>query len=67
MSNKADDLSRDDHARFRTTRWSLIVAAHEGTTAEVREALAWLCRDYWYPLYVFIRRRSSSARSRSKN
>jgi RNA polymerase sigma factor (sigma-70 family) len=39
----------------------LIVAAREGATSEAREALASLCRDYWYPLYAFVRRRGHDA------
>ncbi|HMF11358.1 MAG TPA: hypothetical protein VKE94_03605 [Gemmataceae bacterium] len=42
--------------RFRTTHWSLIVAARDRESAEAREALAALCEAYWYPLYAFIRR-----------
>jgi len=41
--------------RFRTTRWSVIVAAREGAAGS-DEALAALCADYWYPLYAFVRR-----------
>lgn len=40
---------------FITTRWSLVVAAQSSSPA-AREALAELCRLYWYPLYVYIRR-----------
>lgn len=43
---------------FHTTRWSLVIAAQRGTeTPHAREAMAALCRDYWYPLYAFVRRR----------
>jgi DNA-directed RNA polymerase specialized sigma24 family protein len=42
--------------RFRTTHWSLIVAARDRESSEAREALAALCEAYWYPLYAFIRR-----------
>jgi RNA polymerase sigma-70 factor (ECF subfamily) len=46
-------------ASFPTTQWSRILAARGSNpaTAEARGALAELCRAYWYPLYVFIRRR----------
>lgn len=41
---------------FATTEWSIVLAAGEdGTSA--RDALAKLCADYWYPLYVYVRRR----------
>ena len=40
---------------FATTRWSLIARAR-GTDPRSRQALADLCRIYWYPVYVFFRR-----------
>jgi RNA polymerase sigma-70 factor (ECF subfamily) len=43
--------------RFPTTRWSLIVATRQRPTTQARDALALLCASYWYPLYVFVRRR----------
>jgi DNA-directed RNA polymerase specialized sigma24 family protein len=43
---------------FHTTRWSLVIAAQRGAdTTRARGAMAALCRDYWYPLYAFVRRR----------
>jgi DNA-directed RNA polymerase specialized sigma24 family protein len=47
---------------FHTTRWSLVLAAQRRPdTPEARDALASLCRDYWYPLYAFVRLRGYSA------
>jgi RNA polymerase sigma-70 factor (ECF subfamily) len=46
-------------SRFPTTRWSLIVASRQRPTTQARDALAHLCASYWYPLYVFVRRRSA--------
>jgi RNA polymerase sigma factor (sigma-70 family) len=46
---------------FATTRWSVVAAAGGGPSPEAREALAELCRAYWYPLYAYARRRSASA------
>lgn len=44
---------------FPTTHWSLILSAGQhGAQAEA--ALAELCRVYWYPIYSFIRARSTS-------
>lgn len=37
--------------RFATTRWSLVNRARE---PDGRQALAELCRAYWYPVQVFI-------------
>jgi RNA polymerase sigma factor (sigma-70 family) len=45
---------------FHTTHWSLILAAREGNSPQANAALESLCRAYWYPLYVFVRRRGFS-------
>jgi RNA polymerase sigma factor (sigma-70 family) len=42
---------------FRTTRWTLVVAAAHPERKESRAALVSLCENYWYPLYAYIRRR----------
>ena len=44
--------------RFATTRWSLVLQAKDRPSPDASEALADLCRAYWYPLYAMIRRRS---------
>jgi RNA polymerase sigma factor, sigma-70 family len=46
-----------DPAQFRTTRWSVILAAAESHLPGSQAALTELCQHYWYPLYVFARRR----------
>jgi RNA polymerase sigma factor (sigma-70 family) len=51
----------DGKARFTTTRWSLVQAAAAGESAEADQALAALCESYWYPLYVYLRRRGHDA------
>jgi len=45
--------------QFNTTHWSVILAAR-GESADAQEALEKLCRVYWYPLYVFVRRQGHS-------
>ena len=42
---------------FATTRWTLVAAAAGADSPAARQALADLCRSYWYPLYAYIRRR----------
>ena len=42
---------------FPTTQWSRLVAAGDRASPEANEALAELCRAYWFPIYAFIRRR----------
>ncbi|MFM7182529.1 MAG: RNA polymerase sigma factor [Verrucomicrobiales bacterium] len=45
---------------FRTTRWTVVFAAGEGSDAGSQMAMEELCRTYWYPLYVYVRRRGYS-------
>ncbi len=47
---------------FHTTRWSRVLAAQGGAAStQARAALSGLCKDYWYPLYAFVRRRGHAA------
>lgn len=47
--------------RFRTTQWTLVLAAGDTSRRDSREALADLCGRYWYPLYAYVRRRGHGA------
>ena len=49
--------SHGEAARFATTHWSVVLAARADEPAQAAEALAQLCRTYWYPLYAHVRRR----------
>ena len=49
-------LPIDRHARFETTRWSLVQALSQSEVSTARDALAILCQIYWYPLYAYVRR-----------
>jgi RNA polymerase sigma factor (sigma-70 family) len=46
---------------FATTHWSVVLTARDGQASEARDALSRLCEVYWYPLYVYLRRRGFSA------
>jgi RNA polymerase sigma factor (sigma-70 family) len=46
---------------FATTHWSVVLKASASDTTRAGEALARLCQTYWYPLYVYVRRRGVSA------
>jgi RNA polymerase sigma-70 factor (ECF subfamily) len=46
---------------FPTTRWTLVVAAADPQRKDARSALVSLCEGYWYPLYVYVRRRGYPA------
>jgi RNA polymerase sigma-70 factor (ECF subfamily) len=41
---------------FATTHWSVVMAAGKGDSPQAADALAQLCRTYWYPLYAYVRR-----------
>ena len=43
-------------AQFPPTLWSVVLLAGQNPSPQSEEALATLCRTYWYPLYAFIRR-----------
>jgi RNA polymerase sigma-70 factor (ECF subfamily) len=45
---------------FRTTRWTVVLAAAHRDSSTAQEALAQLCQMYWYPLYAYIRRRGNN-------
>src|SRR6266849_1665992 len=43
-------------ADFRTTHWSQVLQAGQSASPETASALEILCRTYWYPIYVYVRR-----------
>jgi DNA-directed RNA polymerase specialized sigma24 family protein len=45
---------------FSTTHWSVVLQAGADESPQAAAALEQLCRTYWYPLYVFVRRRGYS-------
>lgn len=47
--------------QFRTTHWSVVLAAKEDSSPGAADALAQLCRAYWYPLYAYVRRKGYAA------
>jgi RNA polymerase sigma-70 factor (ECF subfamily) len=44
-------------ARFHTTRWSLVLAARGKSSAAAEQPLETLCRQYWRPLFAYVRHR----------
>jgi len=46
--------------RFPTTHWSRVARAGDPADKGARDALEGLCRDYWFPLDAFARRRGLS-------
>lgn len=47
----------DNPAAFRTTHWSVVLAAGDLSRPDAQVALAELCETYWFPLYAFVRRK----------
>ena len=48
-------------ATFATTHWSVVLAAGQNDQEKAHQALEKLCAAYWYPLYVFVRRKGYEA------
>lgn len=57
LTNVPSEPVRSGNAAFVTTHWSLVLAARANDSTQANEALASLCRTYWYPLYAYVRRR----------
>jgi DNA-directed RNA polymerase specialized sigma24 family protein len=45
---------------FLSTHWSIVLQAGHANNTAARDALAFLCQRYWYPLYVFVRKKGVS-------
>src|SRR5262249_32933429 len=57
---KAGEAGARDAGVFSTTHWSMGRLAGNAATAESNAALDQLCRQYWQPLYYFVRRKGHS-------
>ena len=42
--------------QFNSTHWSVVLLAGQAESPQSSEALEKLCRTYWFPLYLFVRR-----------
>lgn len=42
---------------FLTTHWSVVIEAGQHGTESAKQALETLCAAYWYPIYVYVRRK----------
>jgi RNA polymerase sigma-70 factor (ECF subfamily) len=59
MALTPDEPQGTDGA-FRTTHWTVVLQAAQSDAPDTTEAFARLYRDYWPPLYAFVRRRGYS-------
>ncbi len=55
-SSTSAERTRVAGAVFATTHWSDVLAAGRNDTPHARTALETLCRNYWPPLYAYVRR-----------
>src|ERR1700691_5591508 len=61
MTNRQTMHTLPGPSQFPTTKWTLVVAAGDPQRKEARSALVFLCENYWYPLYAYLRRRGYPA------
>jgi RNA polymerase sigma-70 factor (ECF subfamily) len=59
-SDKSNDSTRLPSDCFVTTRWTVVLAAGRRSAPQADQALAELCRIYWYPIYACVRRHGRS-------
>jgi RNA polymerase sigma factor (sigma-70 family) len=52
----SEDKATPAPSDFRTTHWSVVLAAAHTDSPRCQSALTALCQNYWYPLYAFARR-----------
>jgi RNA polymerase sigma factor (sigma-70 family) len=64
---QANDSTEQSNSRaysqdssFPNTHWTCVLSAAEGNSAPAEVALAQLCERYWYPLFIYARRRGHS-------
>ena len=61
-SKSQQDTVQGRGAQFTPTHWSVVLAAAgQADTVHARDALEKLCRNYWLPIYVFVRRQGHAA------
>jgi DNA-directed RNA polymerase specialized sigma24 family protein len=56
----ATSLASKPRNYFATTHWTVVLSAGQSETTRGRDALAALCKTYWFPLYAFARRQGHS-------
>lgn len=61
MSETAPTSPSPRQGEFPATRWSLVLQTQRGTETQAARALDELCRQYWFPLYAYLRREGHSS------
>jgi hypothetical protein len=60
MNSQHSIVEQRIESDFGRTRWSMVAAVREGTESQARRSLGDLCRRYWVPVYVYVRRAGHS-------
>ncbi len=60
LAAEDSDLQEEGAGAFSAPHWSVVLDAGKTDPARARAALERLCRSYWSPIYVFVRRRGFS-------
>jgi len=55
------ETTRVGGGQFPATQWSIVRRAIDKDDANSSRALASLCKDYWFPLYAYVRRSGRSS------
>jgi RNA polymerase sigma factor (sigma-70 family) len=53
---KGATSNHSNNAHFRTTHWSVVLAARVASSPDYGDALTTLCETYWFPIYAYMRR-----------
>lgn len=54
-------LFMDTHnSPFPATRWTMVQSAKEGNPEQAAQAMEAICRNYWFPIYAYLRRTGRS-------
>lgn len=56
-ASQNNDWPPQQSSDFVSTQWSLVLCAGKQVDRQAELALAALCQRYWFPLYVYVRRR----------
>jgi RNA polymerase sigma-70 factor (ECF subfamily) len=60
MNTEPAIAARPPDVDFGRTRWSMVAAVRDSTSPQARRSLTELCRRYWVPAYVYMRRSGES-------
>jgi RNA polymerase sigma-70 factor (ECF subfamily) len=55
-TRQQEETASKHGANFTPTHWSVVLAAGRRDSTSSRDALEKLCRNYWVPIYAFVRR-----------